>query len=155
MPGNATGRENIGDKGVELIKHFEGFEEEAYQDVVGVWTIGYGHTGGVRAGQVLDLDDGERILREDLKKFERAVRRRVLVELNQDQFDALVSWTFNLGEGNLKVSTLLRRLNNGEHDAVPSEMARWNKAGGEVYDGLVRRRRAEGKLWADGALDFS
>ncbi len=147
--------DKIGRKGIELVKHFEGFEADAYKDIVGVWTIGYGHTGNVKVGDHVSEAEAETILANDLNRFERAVQNRVTVDLSQDQFDALVCWTFNLGEGSLQESTLLKRLNKGEHEAVPSEMARWNKAGGKVVKGLVRRRRAEGKLWAEGLLDYS
>ena len=87
------------------------------------------------------------MLLEDLKHFEGYVDRLVEVSLNQDQFDALVSWTFNLGPTNLKESTLLEKLNAGHYEEVPAQMARWNRSNGEILEGLKRRRAAEGLLW--------
>ena len=81
------------------------------------------------------------------KQIEKYVNDNVTVELNQSQFDALVAWTFNLGVGNLRQSTMLRKLNEGDYQSVPSEMNRWNKAGGKTLDGLIRRRKAEGLLF--------
>ncbi len=134
-------------EGIDLIKHFEGCETKAYQCSANVWTIGYGHTRGVREGDEITDDKAEYLLLEDLKHFEGYVDRLVEVSLNQDQFDALVSWTFNLGPTNLGESTLLRKLNQGHYDEVPSEMARWNRSDGKVSEGLKRRRKAEGLLW--------
>jgi GH24 family phage-related lysozyme (muramidase) len=134
--------------GRELIKEFEGCKQVAYQDSVGVWTIGYGHTKDVYEGQLAIKKTCDRFLEEDLDEFEGYVDSYVKVELNQNQFDALVAWTFNLGPGNLSESTMLRKLNEGDYDAVPDEMRRWNKAGGEVLNGLVRRRDAEAGLFS-------
>ena len=134
--------------GVELIKEFEGCKQVAYQDSVGVWTIGYGHTKDVYEGQLAIKKTIERWLQEDLEEFESYVSKLVKVELNQNQFDALVAWTFNLGPTNLNESTMLRKLNYGDYESVPDEMRRWNKAGGEVLNGLVRRRDAEANLFS-------
>jgi lysozyme len=134
-------------QGVALIKKFEGCELEAYQCSANVWTIGYGHTRGVKEGDQISADKAEYILLEDLIEFEKYVDQLVTVSLNQDQFDALVAWTFNLGPTNLKESTMLLRLNDGKYDEVPAEMARWNRSGGEVLEGLKRRRKAEGLLF--------
>jgi len=134
-------------EGIDLIKHFEGCETKAYQCSADVWTIGYGHTFCVKEGDKITEEEAEALLKEDLCDFEEHVDRLITVSLNQDQFDALVSWTFNLGPTNLKESTLLRKLNEGHYDDVPAEMARWNRAGGEVLEGLKRRRKAEGALW--------
>ena len=131
-------------QGVALIKKFEGCELEAYQCSANVWTIGYGHTRGVKEGDEISADKAEYILLEDLIEFETYVDQLVTVSLNQDQFDALVSWTFNLGPTNLKESTMLLRLNDGQYSEVPAEMARWNRSGGEVLEGLKRRSKAEG-----------
>ena len=134
--------------GVELIKEFEGCKQVAYQDSVGVWTIGYGHTKDVYEGQLAIKKTIERWLQEDLEEFESYVSKLVKVELNQNQFDALVAWTYNLGPTNLKESTMLRKLNYGDYESVPDEMRRWNKAGGEVLNGLVSRRDAEANLFS-------
>lgn len=137
-----TGRD-----GVELIRHFEGCRFDAYLCPAGVWTIGYGHTADVKEGDRVDQEAAEAFLIEDLEKFEQAVAQLVEVPLTQQQFDALVSWTFNLGAGNLAESTLLRKLNNYQYAEVPEQMMRWVRAGGQVLDGLVRRRAAEAALF--------
>ena len=89
----------------------------------------------------------DKLLAEDLAEFEKYVDSLVTVDLNQNQFDALIAWTFNLGPGNLIESTMLKVLNEGKYDEVPYQMKRWNKAGGEVLEGLVRRREAEAALF--------
>ena len=137
----------ISQEGVNLIKHFEGCYLDAYLCPAGVWTIGYGHTKGVKEGDAIEQEAAEAFLIEDLESFEQAVTRLVEVPLTQQQFDALVSWTFNLGAGNLAESTLLRKLNNYQYAEVPEQMMRWVKAGGQVLDGLVRRRAAEAALF--------
>ena len=137
----------ISQEGVNLIKHFEGCRLEAYKCPAGVWTIGYGHTANVKEGDSVDQEAAEAFLIEDLESFEQAVTRLVEVPLTQQQFDALVSWTFNLGAGNLAESTLLRKLNNYQYAEVPEQMMRWVRAGGQVLDGLVKRRAAEAALF--------
>ena len=134
-------------EGLSLIKKFEGCKLEAYKCSAGVWTIGYGHTAGVKEGDVCTLEEAEKLLRGDIFKFEDYVQESVKVDLDQSQFDALVAWTFNLGPGNLRSSTMLKKLNNGEYESVPFEMRRWNKAGGKTLDGLIRRRQAESLLF--------
>jgi lysozyme len=137
----------ISQEGVNLIKHFEGCRLEAYKCPAGVWTIGYGHTKGVKEGDAIEQEAAEAFLIEDLEAFEQAVARLVKVPITQQQFDALVSFTFNLGAGNLAASTLLRKLNNYQYIEVPEQMMRWVKAGGQVLDGLIRRRAAEAALF--------
>ena len=139
-------------KGLNIIKHYEGLELEAYQDPVGVWTIGYGHTKGVKRGDEISVAQADNFLRQDVKVAERAVNRAVNVSINQDQFDALVSWTFNLGSGNLNRSTMLKRLNEKKFDEVPCEMIRWVYAGGKKLNGLVKRRYAEAELFNGGSF---
>jgi len=134
-------------EGLALIKKFEGCKLKAYKCSAGVWTIGYGHTAGVKEGDVISQPEADKLLEEDIAKFEDYVNDNVIVELNEGQFDALVAWTFNLGVGNLRQSTMLRKLNEGDYQSVPSEMNRWNKAGGKTLDGLIRRRKAEGLLF--------
>lgn len=146
-----------GPKGLALIRDFEGCELKAYRDAVGVWTIGYGHTSAagspqVKAGMTITAAQAEEILKRDLAQYERAVLTAVKVPLSQEQFDALVSWTYNLGAKSLLVSTLLKKLNAGDYAAVPAEMKRWNRAGGKTLKGLVRRREAEAFLWSTGAV---
>ena len=134
-------------EGLSLIKKFEGCKLKAYYCSGGVLTIGYGHTGGVKETDVITQEEAEKLLKGDVLKFEQYVSDNVKVELDQSQFDALVAWTFNLGPGNLKESTMLKKLNNGEYESIPFEMRRWNKAGGKTLDGLIRRREAESLLF--------
>lgn len=144
----------ISAEGLALIKKFEGCELEAYQDAVGVWTIGYGHIKGVKEGMTITKQQAEEMLLEELVEYENYVLEAVNHQLDQCMFDALVSWTYNLGPSNLNASTMLKVLNAGDYDAVPEQIKRWNKAGGKVLTGLVRRREAEallfeGKDWSD------
>ena len=134
-------------EGLALIKKFEGCRLKAYRCSANVLTIGYGHTGGVQENDVISQPEADKLLEEDIAKFEDYVSDNVIVELNQGQFDALVAWTFNLGPGNLRESTMLKKLNNQEYESVPFEMRRWNKAGGKTLDGLIRRREAESLLF--------
>ena len=136
---------------VNLVKFFEGFEAKAYLCPANVWTIGYGRTKNVKEGDVVNKRQAERDLLEELEEFGNQVFFAVQVPLEQNEFDALTSWTYNLGVGNLQSSTLLKKLNSGDKNSVPSEMLRWNKAAGKVLAGLTRRREAEAKLWAKAA----
>ena len=133
---------------IDLVKFFEGFESKAYLCPANVWTIGYGRTKNLKEGDTVNKMQAERDLLEELEEFGEQVLNTVQVPLLQNQFDALTSWTYNLGVGNLQSSTLLKKLNSGDKNSVPSEMLRWNKAAGKVLAGLTRRREAEAKLWA-------
>ncbi|HHX5648956.1 TPA: lysozyme [Enterobacter cloacae] len=140
------------EKGIALIKQFEGCKLTAYQDSVGVWTIGYGWTQPVdgkpiRAGMTIKQETAERLLKTGLVSYEIDVSRLVKVSLTQGQFDALVSFTYNLGARSLSTSTLLRKLNSGDYAGAADEFLRWNKAGGKVLNGLTRRREAERALF--------
>ncbi|EOZ9384304.1 lysozyme [Enterobacter bugandensis] len=140
------------DKGIALIKEFEGCKLTAYQDSVGVWTIGYGWTQPVdgkpiRAGMTIKQETAELLLKTGLVSYENDVSRLVKVGLTQGQFDALVSFTYNLGARSLSTSTLLRKLNAGDCAGAADEFLRWNKAGGKVLNGLTRRREAERALF--------
>ena len=132
---------------VSLIRQWEGLRLEAYQDPVGVWTIGYGHTFTARAGMRITEAEAEELLWGDIQWVETAINRNVVVPLTQNQYDALASWVFNLGEPNLKKSTLLRKLNNADYKGAAQEFLRWNKMNGETLDGLTRRRESEYTLW--------
>ena len=147
---------------LDLVKRFEGLHLKAYKDPVGVWTICYGHTSmagkpEVVPGMRLTRAECEAILRRDLEKFakqvEKAIKPEILKRLNENQFGALVSFAFNVGIGNLKRSSVLRAVNAGRFDDVPRLLMRWTKARDRrtgilrVLRGLVRRRRAEGRLW--------
>ena len=142
---------NVSQKCVDLINHFEVFEDTAYLCPANVWTIGYGRTRNVKEGDRITEPQAERDLLEELEEFKHQVLNSVKVELTQNELDALTSWTYNLGVGNLNSSTLLKKLNAGDKNSVPSEMIRWNKAAGKVLAGLTRRREAEAKLWAKAA----
>ncbi|MDA4843602.1 lysozyme [Enterobacter hormaechei] len=140
------------DKGIALIKQFEGCKLTAYQDGVGVWTIGYGWTQPldgkpIRAGMTIKQETAERLLKTGLVSYESDVSRLVKVGLTQGQFDALVSFTYNLGARSLSTSTLLRKINAGDYAGAADEFLRWNKAGGKVLKGLTRRREAERALF--------
>ena len=140
------------DKGIALIKQFEGCKLTAYQDSVGVWTIGYGWTQPVdgkpiRAGMTIKQETADGLLKTGLVSYESDVSRLVKVGLSQGQFDALVSFTYNLGARSLSTSTLLRKLNAGDYAGAADEFLRWNKAGGKVLNGLTRRREAERTLF--------
>ncbi len=137
----------ISEDGLELIKKFEGCETTAYQDSVGVWTIGFGHTKGVEEGQTCSIEDAESMLAEEMDEYEGYINNMVKVELQQHEFDALVAWVYNLGPTNLGESTMLKVLNGGQFDRVPDEMNRWTRAGGEILEGLVRRRQAESLMF--------
>ena len=137
----------ISKEGLALIKKFEGFESRAYLCPAGVWTIGYGHTKDVKEGDEWSQAHAEHMLEVELEEFCEYVNKMVKVPLEQYQFDALVAWVYNLGAGNFKESTLLRVLNQGDYDDVPHQIKRWNKAGGRVLQGLVRRREAEALLF--------
>lgn len=142
-----SGRHQINAKGLRLLKSFEGLELRAYQDAVGVWTIGYGTTSGVRPGMMITQAQAEELLKRDLDRFERAVIDLVRVPLNDDQFSALVSFVYNIGEGALATSTLLRLLNQRDYQGAADQLLRWDKAGGQTLAGLTRRRRAERALF--------
>ena len=135
-------------KGINLIKSFEGCKLQSYRDSVGVLTIGYGHTLGVYAGMRITFQEAENLLKNDLIIYESCIHKLVKVDLTQNEFDSLVSWTYNLGCGSLRKSTMLKYLNEGKKQFVTSEMIKWNKAGGQVLKGLIRRREAEATLFS-------
>lgn len=137
--------------GIDLIKSFEDCRLTAYQDSVGVWTIGYGHTNGVYAGMTITQAQAEEFLRSDLKTAENAVNGKVTYPITQNMFDALVSLTFNIGTGNFGSSTLLKKLNQGDINGAANEFDRWVYAGGKVEPGLVSRRAVEKEMFLNGA----
>ena len=137
----------ISQEGIALIKKFEGCKLEAYKCPAGVWTIGYGHTKDVKEGDRINKDEANYLLEEEMIEYEGYINDMVNVPLDQNQFDALTSWVYNLGSSNLMSSTMLTLLNEGKYDEVPQQIKRWNKAGGKVLDGLVKRREAEALLF--------
>ena len=157
---HSRARMRLSRDGAAFIARFEGCILKLYDDPAGHCTIGIGHLvhhGRCNGSEPAEFRRGitkERafeLLQQDAGTVAAAIRRYVKVPLNQQQFDALCSFGFNCGAGAIKTSTLTRRLNAGEYAAVPSELARWVKAGGQTLPGLVRRRQAEGKLFAHGA----
>lgn len=143
-------RRRINGRGIRLITRFEGLRLVAYKAHPSeqYWTIGYGHYGpDVRPGMRITPAKALRLLKGDLKTAERAVQRAVDVPINDNRFAALVSFVFNVGVGAFQGSTLLRLLNRRRYGTVPDQLMRWVKAGGVTLPGLVRRRRAEGRLW--------
>ncbi|NJM85474.1 MAG: lysozyme, partial [Leptolyngbyaceae cyanobacterium RM2_2_21] len=129
----------ISDEGVFLIKSFEGLRLKAYQDAVGIWTIGYGTTQGVTPGMEITQTQAEQLLRRDVNKFEQAVQEALQVSINDNQFSALVSFTYNVGSGAFRSSTLLRLLNQNDIQGAADQFPRWNRAGGRILAGLTRR----------------
>ena len=146
---STSGARSVNAAGLSLIKDFEGLRLEAYLCPAGVWTIGYGHTEGISRGQKITQDQAEKLLREDLARYEQAVSRLVRLPIGENQFAALVSFAFNLGESALASSTLLQKLNGGNHAGASEEFGRWVYAGNPPtkLEGLVRRRAAERDLF--------
>ena len=129
-----------------LVKRFEGLSLSAYPDPGtgdDPWTIGYGHTDGVNRGDLITQEEADNFLAKDLDKFNKGVSKLVTVDVNQYQFDALVSFAFNVGLNNLKNSTLLKYVNTKFYTAAGNELLRWTRANGKVMNGLVKRREAE------------
>ena len=136
----------IDKKGVELIKSFEGCKLKAYKCLSSetYYTIGYGHYGAdVQRDMCITQERAEEMLIEDISKFENTVNKLVKVNLTQSMFNALVSFCYNVGQGNFKSSTLLRKLNKGDYVGASEEFARWNKSCGKILKGLVKRRAKE------------
>ncbi len=149
MPHLANDALRISDDGLALIEQFEGFEPDWYLDPVGVATIAFGWTGPLPDGFTAPLsrEEGRQLLRQTVGRYGDAVRDAIDVPLSQAQYDALVSFTYNLGGGALRESTLRRKLNAGDAGGAAAEFDRWVRAGGRVFDGLVRRRAAERALF--------
>lgn len=145
----------IGEKGLALIKEFEGWYSKPYLDPVGIATIGYGFTYYLPGRKKVTLKDkalgkaeGEVMLKDILGNYENDVKRLVKKPLNQNQFDALVSFTYNLGGTNLSQSTLLKKVNKNPNDpSIATEFMKWVNAGGKPFNGLIRRRKAESELY--------
>ena len=135
------------DKGIDLIKRYEGFRAKAYRCSADKWTIGYGHTLNVKSTDVIDKAQAEYFLRQDVEFAEKEVNKHNL-NINQNQFDALVSFVFNLGVGNFARSTLLRKIKSNPDDpTIRKEFERWVYAGGKILTGLIKRRKEEANLY--------
>lgn len=140
-----------GEKGLALIKSFEGLRLKAYPDPATGGepiTIGYGHTGKIPLGLTITQEQADRFLRDDLARFETFVSTTT-PKATQHQFDALVSLAFNIGTANLKSSTLLKMHKAGDHEGARKQFLRWNRGAGRVMPGLTRRREAEAKLYGE------
>lgn len=140
---------HITERGIKLIKHFESFSPKPYLCPANIWTIGYGHTGLniTKDTPPITIAQAEELLRNDLLRFEQAVLRQITRPLTDGQFDALVSFTFNLGPGALQRSTLRMKCNRGDDEDIQDEFMKWVWAGGRKLPGLVRRRKAEAGLY--------
>jgi len=138
---------NISKEGLALIKRFEGCELKAYRCPANVLTIGYGHTKNVTENMEITQQEANDMLDEELIEYCEYIDKMVKVSLNQNQFDALVAWIYNLGPTNFRNSTLLTVLNQERYSDVPEQIKRWNKADGKILDGLIKRREAEALLF--------
>jgi lysozyme len=136
----------INNAGLNLIRDFEGCSLTAYDDGTGVWTIGWGHTPAT-PGETITQEQADQMLLDDLQRFEQCVNDAVSHDINPNQFAALVSFAYNLGCGSLDGSTLLAMVNSGNYDGAAQQFGRWVYAGGQVLEGLVRRRAAEANLF--------
>lgn len=138
------------ERGIALIKQFEGCKLTAYKCAAGVWTIGVGHTLNVREGDKITQKKADALLAIDLAATEIAVERNVKPKINQEMFDALVSLVFNIGIGHFTTSTVLKELNKVDYVAAADAILMWNKGGGKILVGLVKRRQAERQLFLEG-----
>lgn len=136
-------------KATNLVSEFEGFSSVAYQDGNGIWTIGFGHTANVKGADVTTRDAALVWLSNDLDTADNCINRYVKVPLNQNQFDALCSFVFNIGCGNFSKSTCFRNLEASQYAAAGAAMLMWNKIAGQVSPGLDRRRKAEQALFSE------
>lgn len=142
---------NYSKQGLDLTEGFEGCSLMPYQDVAGVWTDGYGNTHNVVPGQAITQAQAEADLLRNVAEAEAAVNRLVHIAMSQEEFDALVDFTFNLGIGNFASSTLLKKLNARDIQGAIDEFVKWDRAGGVEVAGLLRRRKAEAALFTLGA----
>lgn len=140
----------LSQRGIDLIKQFEGYSSKAYPDPAtggAPWTIGYGTTKGVKPGMVITAEQAEKMLRDDIAKFESGVSALLKVPTTQGQFDAMVSLAYNIGLGNFGKSTLLRKHNEKCYTCAAGQFPAWNRAAGKVMNGLTRRRNAERDMY--------
>lgn len=138
---------NIPNQAIALIKQFEGCRLSAYQDIRGIWTIGFGETAGVTEGMTITQEQADEYLARDLQSFAAAIDRLITTKLNDNQFSALLDFTYNLGSGTLQRSTLRMKINRGELSGIPRQLEKYCYAGTVKSWGLLRRREAEAELW--------
>lgn len=132
---------------MNIIKEFEGFKPRAYEDLGGVWTIGFGRTGGVKPNDTTTEEQETEWLTKEIDRLANEIKKLVKVKLTDYQLAALVSFCYNVGIGNFRKSTLLRMLNKGYYEQIPRQLTRWCKVGGQEIGGLKRRRIAESAMW--------
>ncbi len=142
-------------QGINLIKQFEGCRLEAYQCSAGVWTIGYGYTVGVKQGDTITQEQAEQYLIDYIRNAEKQLNQLIKVEVNQNQYDALMSLFYNIGYSQFKDSTCLKRLNNNNYQGAAEALLWWDKAGGKILQGLVNRRNAEMELFLEKEKDMN
>ena len=148
----------ISEKGLSLVRQFEGLRAAAYKCSAGVWTIGYGHTQQVKAGQVITKAQADAFLQLDISKADATIQRLVKVPINQNERDALASFIFNLGAGAFESSTLLKKINEGDKQSAANEFLKWDKFRNpvtkklETLTGLTKRRVAEKSLFESNTL---
>lgn len=135
------------DDAFNLIKKYEGLRLRAYKCPAGKYTIGYGHTANVKYGDIITVEKAEELLKKDVSFISRELNQVIKIELNQHQFDALVSFTFNVGIGAFTTSTLLKKINSNNLKEVPTQLLRWVYVGKKITKGLVNRRKAEAELF--------
>lgn len=140
----------LSQRGIDLIKQFEGYSSKAYPDPAtggAPWTIGYGTTNGVKPGMIITAEQAERMLRDDIAKFESGVSSLITAPTTQGQFDAMVSLAYNIGLGNFGKSTLLKKHNARCYTCAADQFRVWNRANGKVMNGLTKRRAAERQVY--------
>ena len=140
----------LSQRGIDLIKQFEGYSSKAYPDPAtggAPWTIGYGTTKGVKPGMVITAQQAEKMLRDDVAKFESGVSSLITAPTTQGQFDAMVSLAYNVGLGNFGKSTLLKKHNARCYTCAADQFRVWNRANGKVMNGLTKRRAAERQVY--------
>lgn len=140
----------LSQRGIGLIKQFEGYSSKAYPDPAtggAPWTIGYGTTKGVKPGMIITAEQAEKMLRDDVAKFESGVSSLVTAPTTQGQFDAMVSLAYNIGLGNFGKSTLLKKHNARCYTCAADQFRVWNRANGKVMNGLTKRRAAERQVY--------
>lgn len=135
--------------GLDITKQFEGCSLSAYQDIAGIWTIGYGHVADVTQGQTITQDEADALLIQDMQKAVDCVNNSVIAELTQPEFDALVDFVFNVGCNGFRNSTMLRMLNRGDYSEAAGQFRHWEYAGGKIVAGLLRRRQAEAQEFGE------
>lgn len=140
----------LSQRGIDLIKQFEGYSSKAYPDPAtggAPWTIGYGTIKGVKPGMIITAEQAEKMLRDDVAKFESGVSSLITAPTAQGQFDAMVSLAYNIGLGNFGKSTLLKKHNARCYTCAADQFRVWNRANGKVMNGLTKRRAAERQVY--------